>query len=211
MARSARVRPDLIIGEDGLARCAWGSTNAAARAYHDEEWGRPSANVRHVFEIVCLEGFQAGLSWQTILHKRAALRRAFCDFEARRVARFGEEEVVRLLGDAGIVRHRAKIEAVIANAKATLALERAGDTLAGLIWRFAPSTHAVPAKLADVPAATPASQACSAALRAAGFCFVGPRTIYAAMQALGIVNDHLVGCSARAGAEAARSAFSDPG
>lgn len=211
MALLAGARPDLIPGEDGLARCAWGAANAATRAYHDEEWGRPGAEARYVLEIVCLEGFQAGLSWQTILNKRAAFRCAFANFEARALARFGEDDVARLMSDAGIVRHRAKIEATIANAKAALALERAGDSLAALIWRFAPSPAEAPARLGDVPAATPASRACSAALRAAGFSFVGQTTIYAAMQALGVVNDHLAGCSARAGAEAARAAFVPPG
>ncbi|MDA8295490.1 MAG: DNA-3-methyladenine glycosylase I [Actinomycetota bacterium] len=210
MAPPAKSRPDLITGEDGRARCAWGAPNAASRAYHDEEWGHPSTDARYVLEIVCLEGFQAGLSWQTILNKRAAFRRAFCDFEARRLARFGESDVARLLDDAGIVRHRAKIEATIANAKAALALERAGNSLAALIWRFAPSPSNAPKRLADLPAATPASRACSAALRAAGFCFVGPTTLYAAMQALGLINDHLAGCSARAGAEAARAVFRPP-
>lgn len=211
MALLAGARPDLIPGEDGLSRCAWGAANAATRAYHDEEWGRPGAEARYVLEIVCLEGFQAGLSWQTILNKRAAFRCAFANFEARALARFGEDDVARLMSDAGIVRHRAKIEATIANAKAALALERAGDSLAALIWRFAPSPAEAPARLGDVPAATPASRACSAALRAAGFSFVGQTTIYAAMQALGVVNDHLAGCSARAGAEAARAAFVPPG
>ncbi len=204
------VRPDLLTGEDGLARCAWGAANATSRAYHDHEWGRPSTDARYVLEIVCLEGFQAGLSWQTILNKRAAFRRVFRDFEAKRLARFREQDVVRLLGDVSIVRHRAKIEATIANAKAALALERTGDSLSALLWRFAPRDFVAPTRSEDVPTSTPASIACSAALRAAGFCFLGPTTLYAAMQALGLVNDHLVGCSARAGAEASRAAFTPP-
>jgi DNA-3-methyladenine glycosylase I len=160
-------------------------------AYHDEEWGRPVRDDRGLFERLSLEAFQAGLSWQTILRKRENFRAAFGNFDLDAVAAFGAEDVTRLLADAGIVRNRAKIEAAIANARAALGLP---DGVAALVWRYADAERAAPATLADVPASTPAAKALSAELRRHGFRFTGPVTAYAAMQACGIVNDHLVDC-----------------
>ena len=186
---------DLVVGEDGLARCRWGASTPDYRVYHDEEWGRPVHGADALFERLCLEAFQSGLSWLTILRKRAGVPRAFADFEIAAVAAFGERDVERLLGDAGIVRNRAKIEAAIANAKAA----REIDDLSGLIWSFAPDADArpVPRSYADVPAVTPESTALAKALKQHGFRFVGPTTAYALMQACGLVNDHIDGCCAR--------------
>ena len=186
---------DLVVGEDGRARCRWGASTPDYRVYHDEEWGRPVHGADALFERLCLEAFQSGLSWLTILRKRPAFRAAFADFEIAAVAGFGERDVERLLGDAGIVRNRAKIEASIANAKAA----REVEDLSGLIWSFAPDPDArpVPRSYADVPAVTPESTALAKALKQRGFRFVGPTTAYALMQACGLVNDHLDGCCAR--------------
>jgi DNA-3-methyladenine glycosylase I len=176
-------------------RCPWvGIADPEYTRYHDEEWGVPLADERAILEKLCLEGFQAGLSWLTILKKRPSFRRAFADFEPDAVARFGDADVERLLGDAGIVRHRGKIEAAIGNARACVSLRDAGG-LVELVWRHAepgpsPARHG----FGDVPAETPASRALSKALKAAGFRFVGPTTVYAFMQSAGLVNDHLVSC-----------------
>ena len=186
---------DLRVGVDGVARCAWVGDDPLYVAYHDEEWGRPVTDERRVFEKICLEGFQAGLAWITILRKREAFRRAFADFDPVQVARFDESDVARLLGDAGIVRHRGKIEATIANARATLAVWEAGESLADLVWSFAPPPAPRPRRLADIPAQTPNSVALSRTLRQRGYRFVGPTTAYAAMQALGLVDDHVDGCA----------------
>jgi DNA-3-methyladenine glycosylase I len=166
-------------------------------AYHDEEWGRPVTDERGVYERLCLEGFQSGLSWWTILRKRENFRRAFADFDPDRVARFRERDVERLLGDAGIVRHRGKIEATIANAKGVLALRDAGTPLHELVWSFAPAEHAVPETMSDWQAQTPESKELSKRLKSAGFRFVGPTTVWAAMQECGVVNDHLATCIVR--------------
>lgn len=187
-----------------MSRC-FGDGDALYERYHDEEWGRPAAGERALFERLSLEGFQAGLSWLTILRKRDAFRAAFSGFDPELVAGFGEDDVVRLLADAGIVRHRGKIEAVIANAAVVLELRRRGRPLESLVWAHAPAGRAVaPRSLSDVPAETPESRALSRELRALGWRFLGPTTAYAAMQACGLVNDHLVGCGVRAAVEAER-------
>lgn len=183
-----------MVGDDGLARCRWGALTPEYRAYHDEEWGRPVGDDGRVYEHLCLEGFQTGLSWIVILRKREGFRRAFASFEPRVVASFGEVEIDQLVNDAGIVRHRAKIAAAIANAKATVALQEHGVSLAALVWQHEPSAARVPAGPSDVPSSTPESTALSKALRGYGFAYVGPTTVYSAMQSLGVVNDHLLGC-----------------
>jgi DNA-3-methyladenine glycosylase I len=188
------VTTDVVSGDDGRARCSWGASTAEYRAYHDDEWGRPVGDENRVYEKLCLEGFQAGLSWLTILRKREAFRRAFADFDPEKVAAFGPTEVEALVLDAGIVRHRGKIEAAITNARATLDLHARSLSLAGLVWQHRPATERVPSVLGDVEASTEQSKALSRELRKNGFVFVGPTTVYAAMQALGVVNDHLQGC-----------------
>ena len=195
---------DVVTGADGLARCPWAASTPEYVDYHDHEWGLPVGDDRGVFEKVCLEGFQAGLSWLTILRKREGFRRAFANFDPAVVAAFGAPDVDRLLQDASIVRHRAKIEATIANARAVLQLGERQISLAGLMWRHESGRSPVPKASADIPSSTPASKALSAELRGLGFRFVGPTTIYAAMQSLGVVNDHLADCHHRAVAEAAR-------
>jgi DNA-3-methyladenine glycosylase I len=193
----------LARGDDGRRRCWWGAASPEYVAYHDEEWGRPVRDDRGVYERLVLEGFQSGLSWLTILRKRENFRKAFADFEIERVARFGDRDVTRLLSDAGIVRHRGKIEAAIANAKAAAALDR---PLAELVWSFAPPRRRkVPRALGDLPAVTPESTALSKELKKLGFRFVGPTTAYATMQACGLVNDHIAGCWVRPEVEALSS------
>jgi DNA-3-methyladenine glycosylase I len=185
-------RTELAEGDDGLVRCAWGASDPEYRRYHDEEWGTPQHDPVRLFEKVCLEGFQAGLSWITILRRRPAFREVFHGFEVERVAAMTEHDVDRLLGDARIIRHRGKIEATIQNARATLVLD---EPLDELLWSFAPPPRATPPlSFAEVPAVTPESKAMSVALRKLGFRFVGPTTMYALMQAAGMVDDHLAGC-----------------
>ncbi|WP_104163244.1 DNA-3-methyladenine glycosylase I [Cryobacterium sp. N22] len=185
-------RPSVVVGDDGVARCAWAANDAEYRRYHDEEWGRPLRNEQRLFEKLCLEGFQAGLSWITILRRRPAFRAAFAGFDIDAVAAFTEADVERLLTDERIIRHRGKITATIDNARTTLAL---GESLTELIWSFAPAPRPAPlSELAEVPAITPESTALSAALRARGYRFVGPTTMYALMQSSGLVNDHVLGC-----------------
>ena len=188
----------LAAGPDGRPRCSWGVSAPEYVRYHDEEWGRPVRDDDALFERLCLEGFQSGLSWLTILRKREAFRGAFAGFEIEAVAAFGPADVERLLGDAGIVRHRGKIEAAIANAQAAAALRAEGGSLAELLWSFAPAERPAPEAPADVPAATPESTAMARELKRRGFRFVGPTTAYAAMQACGLVDDHLAGCWTRA-------------
>ena len=189
-----------------MNRC-WETTDPQYNAYHDEEWGRPVTTEQGVYERLCLEGFQSGLSWITILRKREAFRAAFEGFAPERVAEFGEPDVARLLGDTSIVRHRGKIEAAIANAVATLELRKAGTPLDELFWSHRPASHEVPRSLSDLPGSTPESAALSKSLRKAGFRFVGPTTAYAAMQACGVVNDHVADCWVRETVEAARAAW----
>jgi len=188
----------LRVGPDGVARCWWCGADPDYVAYHDAEWGRPVADGDRLFEKLCLEGFQAGLSWLTILRKRPAFRAAFAGFDVDAVARFDAADVARLAADAGIVRNRAKIEATVSNARATLDLG-GPETLSSLVWSFAPAARPAPRTAADIPAVTPESTALSKALKRHGFRFVGPTTAYALMQAMGVVNDHLAGCAARAG------------
>ncbi|MFI7023125.1 DNA-3-methyladenine glycosylase I [Micromonospora sp. NPDC049900] len=183
---------ELVIGADGLPRCAWGASTPDYAVYHDTEWGRPLHGDDALFERMTLEAFQSGLSWLTILRKRPAFRTAFADFRIEAVAGYGEADVTRLLADAGIVRNRAKIEAAIANARAALELP---EGLSALLWSFAPSAdRARPTALTGVPASTDASAAMAKALKRRGFRFVGPTTAYALMQATGMVDDHLAGC-----------------
>jgi len=184
-------------------RC-WESTDPAYNRYHDEEWGRPVVDERGLYERFCLEGFQSGLSWLTILRKREAFRAAFAGFDPERVAEFDELDVERLLADAGIVRHRGKIEAAIANARAALALRAEGRALPEVVWAHR-SDGPAPRTRDDWRSTTPASEALSKELKKAGFRFVGPTTVYAAMQACGVVDDHLATCPAREAAEAARA------
>ena len=173
--------------------------------YHDEEWGRPVTDDIRLYEKLCLEGFQSGLSWLTILRKREAFRKAFAGFDPAKVAEYTEEDVVRLLSDVAIVRHRGKIEATIANARATLDVQSQFGSLAALVWSFEPKRRrAVPLVLGDLPATTPESTALSKELRRHGFRFVGPTTVYAAMQAMGVVNDHLKGCDVRSACDRER-------
>jgi DNA-3-methyladenine glycosylase I len=178
-------------------RC-WTSKDPAYNAYHDEEWGRPVTDERSLLERFCLEGFQSGLSWLTILRKRDNFRKAFARFDPEQVARFGERDVKRLLQDAGIVRHRGKIEAAIANARGTLALREAGTSLEEVVWKHRPKARKPVKSIYDLPSTTPESAALSKELKRAGFRFVGPTTVYASMQACGVVNDHIARCFVRA-------------
>ncbi len=177
-------------------------------AYHDQEWGRPVTGERELYERLCLEGFQSGLSWRTVLAKRPAFREVFAGFDPQQVARFAAGDVDRLLSDARIIRHRRKIEATITNARAVLALQESGTTLRDLFWGYAPDPgHArQPSALAELPATTPQAGQLSRQLRKLGFAFVGPTTAYASMQACGIVNDHLADCPFRAEVEQQRRA-----
>jgi DNA-3-methyladenine glycosylase I len=208
------MTPDgIVVGEDGVARCWWGESTPEYRAYHDTEWGFPVADDVRLFEKLSLEGFQAGLSWLTILRKREAFRRAFAGFDFNAVAGFGESDVARLLGDAGIIRHRGKIEAVINNAQRAVELVAAEGSLAAYVWRFEPAARAGGldrARLSEL-ALTEDSTAMAKDLKRRGWRFVGPTTVYAFMQAMGLVNDHLDGCHAQPRVAEARRAFRPPG
>ncbi|MDJ1113886.1 DNA-3-methyladenine glycosylase I [Microbacterium dauci] len=182
----------LRIGPDGLARCAWVGDDAEYRRYHDEEWGRPLHGDRALFEKMSLEGFQAGLSWITILRKRPRFREVFAGFQPEVVAAYGDDDIERLMADAGIIRNRAKILATIGNA--ALVRDMAPGELDAFMWSFAPEPRPRPASLEEVPATTAASDAMSKALRKAGFRFVGSTTMYALMQSSGMVDDHVDGC-----------------
>ena len=198
----------LLRGEDGVVRCAWSGTDPLYQAYHDHEWGFPVRDDRRLYEKICLEGFQAGLSWITILRKREAFRRAFDGFEPARVARFTPARVEKLLADAGIVRHRGKIESAINNARRALEMQKAEGRLADFLWRFAPAPPAKPRRLTwDVLrkiTTIAESVALSRELKKRGWTFVGPTTLYAFMQSVGFVNDHLDGCPVRQKADAVR-------
>ncbi len=210
----AKLPRGLALGPDGLPRCGWCLSAPEYVAYHDEEWGWPSADDIRLFEKLCLEGFQSGLSWLTILRKRPAFRRAFAGFEPARVARFGAREVAQLLRDEGIVRHRGKIESVVNNARRALALREEGGSLAAHLWAFEPPPSARPRRVdwASLRGLTtsPQSIALSRDLRKRGWSFVGPTTAYAFMQAMGLVNDHLEGCCVREDVEKARRRFHRP-
>lgn len=186
----------LIVGEDGLARPTWAATDPLLRDYYDLEWGMPVRDETGLFERLSLEAFQSGLSWATILRKRPAFRAAFAGFEADAVAGFGEADVARLLDDAGIVRNRRKIDATIGNARATVALREQGG-LAALVWSFQPDATPVPRTYADVPTQSPESIALSKALKRHGFAHVGPTTMHALMEAVGVIDTHLVGSHRR--------------
>jgi DNA-3-methyladenine glycosylase I len=204
----------LVTGGDGRSRCWWCGEDPLYVRYHDEEWGRPVGDDRRLYEKLCLEGFQAGLSWLTILRKRERFRAAFREFDPEAVARFTPRSVERLLRDPGIVRHRGKIESAINNARRTIALADAFGSLAAFVWSFEPAPAARPpridARALRKMAKTEESHALSAALRRHGFTFVGPTTAYAFMQSVGLVNDHLHGCGVREGVEDARRRFRRP-
>ena len=205
-------QPAVVRGEDGVARCWWGDSTPEYRAYHDGEWGFPVADDARLFEKLCLEGFQAGLSWLTILRKRDAFRRAFAGFRFEQVARFGDADVARLMGDSGIVRNRAKIEATINNAGRAVALVEAEGSLAAFVWRFEPPARPAPLRDDELRALahTSESRALASELKRRGFRFTGPTTVYAFMQAMGLVNDHLEGCEAGESASRARKQFTRP-
>ena len=194
----------VVKGSDGCPRCWWAVSAPAYLAYHDAEWGRPVTDDRGMYERLTLEAFQSGLSWLTILRKREAFRAAFAGFDFDRVAEYGEREVELLMGDAGIVRNRAKIEAAIANARATRELVATGEGLAALAWSFRRERDSLPLSGEELAATTQESKALAKELRSRGFRFVGPTTAYALMQAVGIVNDHLRGCAVRDDVETER-------
>jgi DNA-3-methyladenine glycosylase I len=202
----------VVVGDDQRLRCVWGARTPEYCAYHDDEWGRPVVDDVRLYEKLCLEGFQSGLSWITILRKRESFRRAFEGFQPAAVAAFGEDDVGRLLADASIVRHQGKIRAAIANAHATLAAQAELGSLAALVWSFEPerASRPVPRGLGDVPPKSAESIALSKELLRRGFRFVGPTTCYAAMQALGIVNDHVADCWVRGACDAERAAAAVP-
>jgi len=193
------------IGPDGALRCAWAGAAPGFLEYHDTEWGFPVGDDRRLFEKLCLEGFQAGLSWRTILAKRENFRAAFCDFDFDRVAGFTDEDVTRLLGDPGIVRHRGKIEAAINNARRARELVAAEGSLAEFFWRYERDPSALAP--AQIPSTSPASIALSKELKLRGWRFVGPTTVYAFMQAMGLVNDHAEGCVTRVEVQRSREGF----
>jgi DNA-3-methyladenine glycosylase I len=208
----ARLADGLTRHEDGVVRCWWCGTDPLYVQYHDREWGSPVSDDVRLFEKLSLEGFQAGLSWITILRKRENFRAAFEGFAPARVARFGARDVTRLLADAGIVRHRGKITAVIHNARRYDELCGEFGSLATFIWGFQPSAAERPKRLvrSAIPSVTPSSVAMSKALKTRGWRFVGPTTMYALFQAMGLVNDHLEGCARRPEVEAARAAMRAP-
>lgn len=215
MSRADAAPPEgLLAGEDGAWRCRWCAASPAYRHYHDHEWGFPVGDDTRLFEKICLEGFQAGLSWITILRKREAFRAAFHGFDIARVARMGEADVARLLADAGIVRHRGKIEAAIHNARCAETLLESQPSLAAYFWSFEPDEGTRPERLtrAALRAMTEseASRALSKDLKRRGWKFVGPTTMYAFMQAMGLVNDHEDGCYVREAALQARKVFRLP-
>ncbi len=198
-------------GTDGRVRCWWPGDDASYVAYHDTEWGRPVIDDNRLFEKLCLEGFQSGLSWLTILRKRENFRAAFGGFDIATVAAFGPVEVERLLGDAGIVRHRGKIESTVNNARRAVEVIDEFGTFAAYLWAWEPAEPGPPpAGSESIPASTPESAALAKDLKRRGWSFVGPTTVYAFMQSMGLVNDHLEGCFARPGCEAERAALARP-
>ena len=206
------MKDGLVRGADGVVRCVWAGPDPLYQAYHDREWGFPVGEDARLFEKICLEGFQAGLAWITILRKREAFRRAFARFDARRVARFTPARIERLLADPGIIRHRGKIESTVHNAARALELAREPGGLAAFVWRFAPPPRRAPATW-DVlrrTATTPESVALSRELKRRGWTFVGPTTLHAFMQSVGLVNDHVGGCDVWKPAHAAREGFRVP-
>lgn len=205
----------LVSASDGHLRCFWGSDHDDYREYHDSEWGFPVTDDRRLFEKVCLEGFQSGLSWLTILRKRENFRNAFCNFEFRKVAKFGNKDIERLLQDAGIVRHRGKIDATINNAKRACEMEDEFGNLAAYFWQFEPSVEMRPKKITwpvmkEQLSKTTESTALAKDLKKRGWKFIGPTTAYAFMQAMGLVNDHFEGCVIRDRVEGSRKKFLRP-
>lgn len=204
----------IVTAEDGITRCWWGHEPLDYRKYHDEEWGRPVADDIRLFEKICLEGFQSGLSWLTILRKRENFREAFAGFDFTRIAAFGDEDVACLLQNAGIIRHRGKIEATINNAQRALEIVDEFGSLASYIWKWEPESREIGIGKNDnnglIPSITKTSQLLSKDLKKRGWKFFGPTTAYAFMQAMGLVNDHIEGCAIRKIVEHARSAFIPP-
>ena len=205
----ARLAAGLVANDDGKVRCWWCQADDAYRAYHDTEWGYPVTDDRRLFEKFCLEGFQAGLSWLTILRRREGFRRAFADFDFEKVARFNERSVQRLLQDPGIIRHRGKIEATINNARRAAAMVQEFGSISAYLWRFEPDPKTRPRKptydMVRTVVTAPESIALAKDMKQRGWKFLGPTTLYAHMQAMGMVNDHIDGCHVRPLAEAARS------
>lgn len=200
---AAKTVSGLVTGADGKRRCSWCISDPLYVKYHDTQWGRPVVDENQLYEKICLEGFQSGLSWLTILRKRESFRRVFHNFDPLLVSKFTQRDVTRLLKDESIIRHRGKIEATIQNAKATLEVQNQYGSLTKFVWSFRLdpkeiTSRKAPKSIADIVASTPESEALSKALKAHGFKFVGPTTMYAAMQSLGLVNDHIVGCHLRA-------------
>lgn len=202
-------RPGLIEGVDSRTRCFWPGTDELYLAYHDHEWGRPVDDDTRLFEKMCLEGFQSGLSWITILRKRENFRRAFAGFDIEKVASFGDADIERMLGDAGIIRHRGKIASTINNAKRARELITEFGSIAAYVWQYEPKVEDLP-PVGTFVAESAASRAMSKDLRKRGFSFVGPTTAYAFMQAMGLVNDHAENCFCRAQCEAERHALVRP-
>ena len=194
---AAALTTGIRVGADGRARCWWPGDDDAYVAYHDIEWGRPVTDDNRLYEKLCLEGFQSGLSWLTILRKRANFRAAFGDFDIATVAAFGPADVERLVGDAGIVRHRGKIASAVNNARRAVEIVAESGSLAAYLWSWAPAPPPAPTGKDNLPAATPESAALAKDLKRRGWSFVGPTTVYAFMQSVGMVNDHLEGCFAR--------------
>ena len=205
------LAPGLVRHADGVPRCWWAGSDPLYVGYHDDEWGRPVTDDNRLFEKICLEGFQAGLSWLTILRKREAFRRAFAGFDIERVATFNARDVTRLLKDSGIVRHRGKIESTINNARRAAAVSAEYGSLAAYVWKWEPDAKSRPRRLTKRAlmelGTSSESTALSKDLKRRGWTFVGPTTIYAFMQAMGLVNDHVEGCASRSVAEAARKSL----
>ena len=200
----------IVVGEDGLARCWWADSTPEYRAYHDTEWGFPVADDRRLFEKLCLEGFQAGLSWLTILRKREAFREVFANFEVAEVSRFGDDKVAELMQEARIVRNRAKIEATINNAQRVIELVEREGSLAHFLWGYEGDRPIKAPTRADLPVTTPESKALAKEFKRRGWRFLGPTTVYAFMEAMGLVNDHIDGCHCRPAVDAARAKFKRP-
>ena len=198
----------LVTGDDGRARCAWGAADAAYRAYHDTEWGRPVTDERALYEKLCLECLQSGLSWALILRKRDGIRDACAQFDPDAVSAFGGAEIDALLADERVIRNRRKLEAIVRNAQATVAMR--GDTpLPELVWSFRPARRRAPRTYGDLPSSTEESKALAKELKRRGFAFVGPTTVYSTMQATGVVNDHLAGCHVREAVQAEQRSVQD--
>ncbi len=204
----------IVMGQDGIARCFWAGHDAEYQRYHDEEWGLPVDKDQRLFEKLCLEGFQAGLSWLTILRKRDNFRRAFASFDFYKVAKFDDGDIERLVGDAGIVRHRGKIESAINNARRACEIVASEGSLAAYLWRWQPSAAERPRirnrQALMALSKTDTSTALSKDLKRRGWTFVGPTTCYAFMQAMGLVNDHIDGCAAQSRSDRARKRFRPP-